>query len=273
MKILSKNPINWNSRLNNGLLLWWKTLPGLVGSYIFYDLCGKYHGISTGFPNWNRINRRGGFYSISCDGSDDIIRSDISPLDSNLEATISCWVYREASSTEQSFGVGVNAFSGARFNVLWFSDNKIYFTIDGFFPIYNPGDVTGWYHIVHTYKSDDSIRQRAYINGEEVSLSGTQAGAGGLNTQANLGGAVLGFETDNGFSTGSYDDFRVYNRALSSSEVYQLYIASQIRYKSELNYINGSYNILPIIYEPYINSLVHLTLKNAENNRFLSLRT
>lgn len=90
-------------------------------------------------------------------------------------------------------------------------------------------ELNTWYHIVGTYDDADSDVLKLYVNGV---LVGTATGEAGpiYDGTANL---AVGTSGDNGSSSDpSYDDFlgkaddvRVYNRALSASEVYQLYTA------------------------------------------------
>ena len=76
-----------------------------------------------------------------------------------------------------------------------------------------------WYHIVGVIRgpTDMSI----YING--VDAGGSYSGTGGAIAYTSNSGEINGDYWDNTFLPGDIDDVRVYNRALSASEVWQLY--------------------------------------------------
>jgi len=72
-----------------------------------------------------------------------------------------------------------------------------------------------WYHIVGTY---DGIKMRIYVNGVEKgsdNLSGNIA-ASSMN---------IGWGQDDRFWKGIIDEVRIYNRALSASEILERYNA------------------------------------------------
>lgn len=80
-----------------------------------------------------------------------------------------------------------------------------------------------WYHIVATY--DGSVTTKLYING---SLDTTRTLAAALNVVINAGGLIVGGDYLNGtsvagFDNGMIDEVGIWSRALTSTEITQLY--------------------------------------------------
>lgn len=79
-----------------------------------------------------------------------------------------------------------------------------------------------WHHVTGVYDADAETR-RIYVDGTEENTNTTDTGLWGTDP----GAASIGGETDSGESQyrflGRLDDVRVYDRALSSTEVTQLY--------------------------------------------------
>ncbi len=85
---------------------------------------------------------------------------------------------------------------------------------------------TKWHHVVMAYdgsKADNAGRLKGYVDGARVTLDydGTTIPA---STGSNASSPFIGFYEAGGvFSEGSIDDFSIYNRALSATEVQALY--------------------------------------------------
>ena len=113
---------------------------------------------------------------------------------------------------------GVNALLCASYNGSSF----------GTYYAYGSNIVTGkWYHAVCTY---DGTNWNLYLNGTLVAHTAGAQGAFSTSQnliigEANFGGASSAF-------SGSFDDVRVYNRALSAAEMAQLYEQGLGRFNS-----------------------------------------
>jgi hypothetical protein len=85
-------------------------------------------------------------------------------------------------------------------------------------------NIDRWYHIVTTYNASNSY---LYINGSQID---SKAGIAGLNEilNVNLGTTVSLAGTYNSFSGASYSDLRIFNAALSPTEVGDLYRAGLV---------------------------------------------
>lgn len=119
------------------------------------------------------------------------------------------------------FGKGYAAAGGYSMHIR--SDGSLWFEIDdsdGTRHYYHPTNIylstNKWVHVVATY---DGTTQRIYVNG-------VQDGTGQV-ISSDFGTAsshcTIGWVSGGDYFTGSLDDVRVYNRALSTAEVQQLY--------------------------------------------------
>jgi hypothetical protein len=151
--------------------------------------------------------------------------------------SVSAWVY-PTSFSQSSFGGGVggtiideNEGGGSAGWLLGINNsNRIWFWPSGGGDIFSTDTVplNRWTHVVATY---DGTKLRLYINGK---LDSTQ-------TMTTPQGSASFFRIGKrswitGFWKGSLDDVRIYNRALSTSEVTQLY-------RSTSSTINKTVNI------------------------------
>ncbi|MED4464482.1 LamG domain-containing protein [Metabacillus fastidiosus] len=85
--------------------------------------------------------------------------------------------------------------------------------------INNPFTVGGWVHVAFTISS---TQEKAYINGVEV-LSNNLSVPVNLST-SNSGSMYIGWLNSSWYALdGAVDDFRMYNTALSASEINSLY--------------------------------------------------
>lgn len=107
--------------------------------------------------------------------------------------------------------------------------------------------VNTWYHIAITYTPGGTYKM--FFNG---SLVGTNIGVP-LNTSLGTStyGAINalqigGFTTTNGFTFNGYiDDFRIYNRPLTASQIYQLYQSTTTDYLLARSYVYNTPVITP----------------------------
>jgi hypothetical protein len=84
----------------------------------------------------------------------------------------------------------------------------------------NPIFTTGsWYHIVGVFRGPQDMD--IYVNG--VLVSGSYSGTGGALAYANVAGSIGRANTNSEYAWGAIDDFAIYNKALDSCEVQNLY--------------------------------------------------
>ena len=152
------------------------------------------------------------------DGIDDSIQVNNVSLGS--EMTFSTWAYTESGASFRHFAGASNRFA------LWYADDEYnWITGNGSNWSTPPGggyvfrhDTTPmneWFHIAGVYTG---TRWQVYVDGElGADEPAAQADIGDF--AFTIGDRYKGFATNNHFFHGSLDDVRIYNRALSGSEI------------------------------------------------------
>lgn len=164
---------------------------------------------------------------VAFDGVDDYVQiADSNELDLSGNMTISSWVYQEVVDQTQVVSKGGTGSVGGVENYLlqtW-SDQRVYFSVyDGTQNQVNSGaddlyPLGEWFHIVGRY---DGSTIKVYLNGEEVG-SGNYSGTPTTNSgPLYIGRGEAG--APKVYLDGNTDDIRIYNRALTASEIERLY--------------------------------------------------
>ena len=133
--------------------------------------------------------------------------------------TIAAWVKRQATGAEHNIlsktASGAWVSGGKEFFISG-SDNTLAFGSFGFGEVHSTGTITndGLWHYVTVSFVDSSNTLRLYIDGV---LSGT----GTLNLPADVGSHAIriGSNPAGTYFRGALDEFRVFSRALSQSEI------------------------------------------------------
>jgi len=222
--------------LSLGMLMYFFSIAqldtnGLVGYWPFdgdaSDVSGNgSHGIVDGatltFDRFNVANK-----AYSFDGNDKIdLANTESFLDGLTEITIALWAKLEGNN---------NSYAGIVYsrenvpNVLGISygnlgPNQLRFDVNnGVQYITTHSDDNSlvdntWHFVVATWKSND--KPRIYIDGQLAKESSSFSGS--LNVISSL---IVGSDAslNNRYFIGSIDEILMYNRALNSSEIFQLY--------------------------------------------------
>lgn len=231
------DPINRSNPITRGLVSWWKALPWWASGPRFLDLnnqsTGRNHGTLTNGTAWQSSMGNQKIYgSLFFDGSDDYV--DIPPgtlPDAIQEVSIAFWMRRTAQTINYP-PILIKSVSFA------FSDIKYAVLIDNITQIgngdlieWNVGGGAGnskfstssiadgvWTHVVCTNSAAESV---IYWNGKRdttgASMSAPAANAANWAMGRWSGGGA------GGKYNGAIDDVMVFNRALSDSEVRQLY--------------------------------------------------
>ena len=207
--------------------------PGNVVSY--YDGAGTnwYDMISTN----NSTLSNGPTYSIDgggsivFDGSDDY--SDFTAPSLTTTTTVEVWAKIGAGySGKMIFGWGnYDVWCGGG-NLGYNTANADIYGITAA-TVSSLGLVNNWKHYVFEMRSDVSYsNNKMYINGVLQSLSQVQSTENVANRNFNSGnGRISGWRADTGYPMPmNCSSFRVYNRALTQSEVLQNFAAQRTRY-------------------------------------------
>jgi hypothetical protein len=156
------------------------------------------------------------------DGTDD--RIDIGNF-SVPYLTVSTWVYKTASTTNQGICRKENGWAVSQYN------GTLQVAPGTSWTFYNTGytiPLNTWVNIVYTYSgTGDSDSQNVYINGNKIFNNSN--GSGPITSNSNP--VSIGYDDNNWFWNGYISNTIIYNRALSAAEVTQNYN----KYKTRFN--------------------------------------
>lgn len=224
------------------------TKTGLVGEWSFDDATGTKatdfsgNGNTGTLTNMEATDWVNGYRgkALSFDGVDEYVSIPDSSPTSPTNITISAWIYctggdnnyrgivtKGNGSNSQSFALQLHSSQSDGPNKIefWVSTNgsalTSIFGTDTFSAA--GGSLNGWKHIVATY---DGTTMRLYSNGVQQSTGTSASGNVFDSTTAISIGKWAGANSD--YFPGSIDDVRIYNRALSATEVQNLYNATKV---------------------------------------------
>jgi Concanavalin A-like lectin/glucanases superfamily len=238
-------PVNWAHPLNRGRVAWWLAHPSIPRGNTWHELCGMssrkaYDGTLSSGAMWKgNCGRTGGYGSVNFDGVNDYLDCTVADgLTSGVEkTTISAWVHRGSTGIQTLLGKSSsNSTAGVRFSVVWFSDNKIYFTVGATaYSGTNAITTTGWHLVSMVYDGSLAAGSRivGYVNG--VAPTQTTTGTPPTTTPTQAGYYVGRNGTT--YAPMLADDVSIWNRALSASENNQYYQQSRLGHPETLNWI------------------------------------
>ena len=208
------------SELERGLVGWWK-FDGDATDSSGNGNDGTVNGATLTTDRHGQANS-----AYSFDGVDDIIVIPGTADFDTQNPTISAWVF-SINNPQQGFifEKTSNGSVNSQYNLFFYGANGITWrTAANLTPTdtsYVP-NITGWFFLTATY---DGSLKKIFVNGSEKK---TEAWNGQILTGAS-GVSSIGGYTDNlpqkssYFFNGSIDDIRIYNRALSESDVLALH--------------------------------------------------
>ncbi|MCF7865652.1 MAG: LamG domain-containing protein [Candidatus Pacebacteria bacterium] len=218
-----------SSSLDTGLVgLWSFDGKDMNGTTTAYDRSGSgNNGTLTNGPT-PAIGKMG--QALSFDGTNDYVSADTTPLDSLTTMTASFWINSQDLTTNYLRIMQKGDSSGATKGfgiVVSGTDGKLV----GFYqPNYTTGEIRArtsitlssnqWYFVTMTYDGVSTLK--IYINGVDVSETSTSPD---INWAAGANAFAIGRRAgaSSSYFKGSLDDIRIYNRALSASEIKSLY--------------------------------------------------
>jgi hypothetical protein len=210
--------------LNDGLVGYWNFEEG-SGTTV-HDLSGNGHDATfTGSPQW--VSGKGQ-YALQFDGNDDYIEiPNTSSLNLQSAFTLSAWVKYTAneSNYEHAIFSKHNCGTGNGFALETYLGKPMFFLVGSrVVPTssYNDGE---WHYIVGTYTYDNATAS-LYIDGDFIC-----SGIISYNSTNSVNWRIAA-STPNGYYpclfNGTIDEVRIYDRALSASEVAALDNVSQV---------------------------------------------
>ena len=232
--ILSADP-----SLDHGLVGYWKFDETSAGA--FADSSGSGNtGTGTGASGGNNTpqptTEKGSLQftntrALDFDGTDDYVNAgDAAVIDaSNTAITVSFWTRADSLTGRHDPISKYDATNNEREFLFYLNGANPRWTVQEVANSYSSTtDITSsenlttgvWYHLVGTFKSKSELK--LYVNGvERASLSASSVPMDFANTDQALFVGRVGDSTAN-FFDGQIDDVRVYNRALSSTEISNL---------------------------------------------------
>src|SRR3989344_1420857 len=215
--------------ISTGLVGWW-TFDGKNMVSNVADSSGQgNHGNLNGQTSTTTVPGKLG-QALSFDGSNDYVAlGDVNDLSGSQGVTVSAWVRPSAIGTNGILWRGESSVTKA-YSLFLLSTDEIRFRVT----TTSTGSETSaaldtttspistlnqWYHIAGIY-SDSDDTMRIYVNGSQVVSNGALA-SGVLSDAAFI--ETIGSSNTSNLFNGSLDDVRIYNRALTATEVRQLY--------------------------------------------------
>jgi hypothetical protein len=223
------------SMASDSLVARWVVLPSLMGGTRWYDCVSGSVGTLTSMSSpptstsgWNISRRPGGLAEIRFDGTDDRVSlASTNATQITSDITIAFWLkssgpdvtfifgsYNTASPF-QGYGVGIGLFNATTLS-------------------YWSGTAAAW--VGSNTIVSDNVYHHCVVSVLDTSVKFFRDGqADGTSTSARpnsyTGAQNIGARSDGtGFLNGSLDDFRIYNRALSTPEVQALYESTKRMY-------------------------------------------
>ena len=184
----------------------------------------------------NTTGRYGGAFTF--DGKDDVINTTL--LFNSTQGTWSAWISVPSFTLEGGFGRRVlhqsdNA-GNHEINLNTNDNSRVRWSGYGTSYVWNFNSnetlsTNTWYHIVGTYNGSYAA---LYLNGQ-LSNSSTQTGpVGDANRTVAIG--RINFQV-NGHFNGSIDEVQLWNKSLSSTEIYQLYASNLYKFNQTQWYL------------------------------------
>jgi hypothetical protein len=173
--------------------------------------------------------------ALEFDGLNDYV--DVGPLDiMGNEMTISAWARADSFATPSRDNRLIAKATGTAADNHWWmlstivsgGATRLRFRLktegNGLTDslIASSGDITigEWFHAVVTY---DGLVMRVYKDGQEVGNAAKSGGGGRISTDPGVGVSIGRNPDGYGEWNGGIDDVRIYNRALTAHEVFDLY--------------------------------------------------
>ncbi|HUM93809.1 MAG TPA: PKD domain-containing protein [Candidatus Competibacter sp.] len=225
VQLTAKGPAGANSKTQTSYITVTSTganSGGLVAAYNFEEASGATIVDLSGRGNAGAIagaaRTTSGKYgrALAFDGVDDLVTvADSATLDLTTGMTLEAWVYPTVNTGWRTVILKESAPSYYLYSNTTFANAPAMGTKVGDYPLlYGNGSLAtnSWSHLATTY---DGVNQRLYVNGSLVAQRSIKGGIETSSKPLRIGGNSAWGE----YFKGSIDDIRIYNRALSISEI------------------------------------------------------
>jgi hypothetical protein len=208
----TSTPTPTSAPVTSGLVLSHQMSAG-IGTTSLDETTNANNGTLTNGPTWTTGYLGSG---ISFDGTNDYVSVPSSTsLDMTNKVTVSAWIYPTNFADYRTMMIRINGgateYYGMSLNV---SGALICQFTPGSLTSSSLMTLNAWNHVACTY---DGATISAYINGQSV---GSSSASGNIGSPTTLG---IGYDPVNGrYFAGKMDDVRIYNRALSPTEIAQI---------------------------------------------------
>ena len=212
-------------QLEKGLVAHWKFSPG---TDLKDSSPNSYDGTAAGAAAVDEADRKGqGTQALGLDGDGDYVTTT-NAFDGTLPISISLWARTAAYPTPEPWAallrlesyVAIEVGTSGALNVAY-DDTSL--EVAGIFSDSTSGTLSlnTWYHIVVVLTETSTPDLKVYLDGTE---SGSLTASGGNHSGgSNTATLEIGNNGIDREYTGRIDDVRVYNRALSTTEITSLY--------------------------------------------------
>ena len=167
--------------------------------------------------------------SWSFDGSDDNISCEpINEINNVTSLTFSFWGKKNGSGEVLGFNT-IQDVTTDKVVLYWWSNGIVYFACrngaSNVSPSISLSYDTNWHHFVGVYVGGGNLK--LYVDGE---LSDTESGAP-ASLSSDIGdNLTIGYVNNSNYSKGNISNVKIYNRALSQTEITQNYNALKVRF-------------------------------------------
>lgn len=227
--------INSESPQAKGLVGWWPTLEK-QGRILHEFVRGNFCIFPGGAENPSLLSTAERGHVLYYDGNDYNTSVKDSPISGNNPFSLVCWANTDDTGTTAgdafqfvAFQIGLHNATGKSAYIA-INEDAIKFQGFGIVSLnyFPPSPINGvWKHIVATYEGGGAIN--LYVDGNFIA-NGTDVDAFDIAVREVQIGSGVGSGGPWRYFEGSLDDCRIYNRALTPIEVYQLY-APQTRWE------------------------------------------
>jgi hypothetical protein len=235
--IIMADPVNRHHPFNRGRVAWWIAPQQVTGGAFLYDLMGLNHGALTGFSSgtgWSSLLAPGSFTPLVFSGGQAVIIPSSPSLVAQANITVAAWVrmtgtgqiISKDNTTARPWALSINPTGTGRFFVSNTSNSLVVADTTAVLP-------TGgmWAHIVGVY---DGAHIMVYVNGMLAGTPTAQTGSISTGTSSvQIGNREYAGSPD--YFHGAIADPAIWNRALSASEIAELYNMGRSDYLGMLN--------------------------------------